>query len=224
MKVLGIETSSSNGSVAVAEGGVLIAELSVNLGPKKSEELVPMIDYVLGLAGLSRGELEGIAVSSGPGFFTALRVGLSTAKSLAYFLRVPIAGVSSLDALALNVFNPGGTVCPVIDLRRGEVAASFLRHSRGGDLEPLGKEFVTTPDGLIGLAPDGTVFTGAVDGIRELIEGPGNGGRGLTAAPDHYGIPRAASCCVLGGRRLERGSEDDPMGLVPHYAREMEAG
>ncbi len=100
MKVLAIETSTYSGSVAVSEDDMILGEYYLNMGPSHSERLVPAIDMLLGELGIGRKELGGVAVSLGPGSFTALRVGISTAKGLAYSLGIPVTGAYSLEILA----------------------------------------------------------------------------------------------------------------------------
>nr|NIT14120.1 tRNA (adenosine(37)-N6)-threonylcarbamoyltransferase complex dimerization subunit type 1 TsaB [Candidatus Dadabacteria bacterium] len=102
MIVLGIETSSYCGSVAVAEDEIVLGEIFFNTGLKHSTSIIPSINSLLKIIGLERADLEGIAVSEGPGSYTSLRVGISAAKGLAYSLDLPLTGVSTLKCLAYN--------------------------------------------------------------------------------------------------------------------------
>ena len=121
MKILGIETSTYSGSIALADGDALTGEYFFNAGPSHTEKLVPSIDMLLSDCGVAKPDLEGIAVSLGPGSFTSLRVGISSAKALAYALKIPVTGVSSLEVLAYNALLSERTIVPVIDARKGQL-------------------------------------------------------------------------------------------------------
>ena len=121
MKLIGIDTSSHLGSVSVVEDRRLLGECLLNLGPMHSENITSSIDWLLKTLDIKRDELQGVAVSIGPGSFTSLRVGVVTAKSLAYALGLKIIGVSSLEALASNVPCTDKKICTLIDAKRKEV-------------------------------------------------------------------------------------------------------
>ena len=113
MLILALETSTQTSSVALVEaplhedglfrGEKILADHTLNLPGTHSERLMPSIHNLLQEASMSIGDVQGIALALGPGSFTGLRIGVSTVKSLAYALRVPVAGVATLDALALNI-------------------------------------------------------------------------------------------------------------------------
>ena len=95
MSILAIDTASSVSSVAVASEGKLQAEVTVEAGRTHSETLLSHIEGALSFAGVERSALTGVAVSIGPGSFTGLRIGLATAKAIAYGLGIPLVGVST---------------------------------------------------------------------------------------------------------------------------------
>ncbi|MCK5578488.1 MAG: tRNA (adenosine(37)-N6)-threonylcarbamoyltransferase complex dimerization subunit type 1 TsaB, partial [Planctomycetes bacterium] len=103
MKIIAIETSGSNGSIALLKNEQVIKEYRFRKGMVHGKLLIPRLDQALRKARWSRNSLDLIAVDIGPGSYTGLRVGLAAAKSLAYALRAKIIGVSSLDALAENI-------------------------------------------------------------------------------------------------------------------------
>lgn len=100
---LGIETSSLVSSVALMDEHNLIGELTIQAGLTHSEQLIPHIDMLLRASQVKKNELKGIIVSSGPGSFTGLRIGMGTAKAMAYALQIPLYGVMTMDSLARNV-------------------------------------------------------------------------------------------------------------------------
>ena len=103
MKLLALDTSTLAGSIALLEDDLLRAEVNMNLGRKHTERLLPGMDWIFSELEMEPSQIEAIAVGLGPGSFTGLRVGLATAKGLALSLEIPIAGISSLDALAWQV-------------------------------------------------------------------------------------------------------------------------
>lgn len=118
--LLALDTSSPAVTVAVADGGRVLAESSSVDARRHIELLAPAIVDTLGRAGIDRGELTGIAVGTGPGPFTGLRIGLTTARTLGLTLGVPVHGVCSLDVIAADV-PPDGPFVVVTDARRREV-------------------------------------------------------------------------------------------------------
>jgi tRNA threonylcarbamoyladenosine biosynthesis protein TsaB len=122
MRVLGIETSSRLGSVALAEGGRVVATRQYEQSGRHAERILPLIAEVLEEAGWQRSTLQRLAVGTGPGSFTGLRVGISLVQGIALGLGVPAVGVGSLRALAFSVPSEVlGTRVAVIDARRSEV-------------------------------------------------------------------------------------------------------
>jgi tRNA threonylcarbamoyladenosine biosynthesis protein TsaB len=132
MLILGIETAT--GQVGVALGGHegVIAGFEVARGRRHAEILTPAIQFVCAQAEIELEELGCIAVDTGPGLFTGMRVGLATAKALALALRIPMIGISSLDLLAFSCRHSERVVVPVIDARKGEVFWAMYRQVPGG--------------------------------------------------------------------------------------------
>ena len=150
MKLLAIDCSSKTASAAVVDtsedgsGVVLLGETFLNAGLTHSETLMPMITQLLEQTRVSAGQLDLLAVTRGPGSFTGLRIGVSTVIGLAWAKALPCLGVSSLEAAAWNAAHMGGTVCAVMDARRGRVyralftaAPSGLERLTGDSAVPL---------------------------------------------------------------------------------------
>lgn len=122
--LLAFDTATPSVTVAVHDGRDLIAEASSDRAMKHGEDLAPLIEQVMASAGVSMSDLTGIAVGTGPGPFTGLRVGLVTARTLGHVLNVPVHGVCSLDALAVEAVATGTVTGPfsvATDARRKEV-------------------------------------------------------------------------------------------------------
>ncbi len=120
-RILAIETSGTTFSLALAEDGCLVSEVFWYSGLTHSERLIPALDRLLSDAGWHLEELSVIAVSTGPGSFTGIRVGLSCARTLAQTLHLPLVGMTTLELLAAAVPEGPYRVVPIIDALRGEV-------------------------------------------------------------------------------------------------------
>lgn len=149
MIILGIETATQR--VGCAVGGVegVMAEFHSTRDRRHAEMLTSAIEFTCHAAHIDLAEVSVIAVDTGPGLFTGLRVGVSTAKAMAQALRVPVIGLSSLDLLAFNVRYTDRLIVPIIDARRGEVYCATYRHVPGG-VQRLGPPRLSTPEDLAG--------------------------------------------------------------------------
>lgn len=121
MKILALESSAVAASVAVSEDGALIAQSYQRSGLTHSRTLLPMCRDLLENCGLTLGEMDVVAVAAGPGSFTGLRIGVATAKGLAWPGDKPCAGVSTLEAMAWPLAHLEGDLCAVMDARRQQV-------------------------------------------------------------------------------------------------------
>ncbi len=121
MKLLAIDSSGLVASVALIADDILVGEYTIHNKKTHSQTLLPMIADMLEMSGVEKGELDAIAVASGPGSFTGLRIGASTAKGLAQGLGIPIVPISALEGLAYNLQGSQTPVCPIMDARRGQV-------------------------------------------------------------------------------------------------------
>jgi tRNA threonylcarbamoyladenosine biosynthesis protein TsaB len=144
MRILGVDTASSQTSIAILEDGNLIAEAAfppkggsagTNVVAKSShaETVLPLIQSALERAHRRLSDIDAIGVSIGPGSFTGLRVGLALVKGIAYECQLPVVGVSSLEAQAARVVEFSGTICPLLDARKQEVYAALFNR-RAGEL------------------------------------------------------------------------------------------
>ena len=144
MKILALESSATAASAAVCEDGRLLAQSFQNCGLTHSRTLLPMVRDMLRNCGLDLSDIDVIAVAAGPGSFTGLRIGISTAKGLAWPGDKPACGVSTLEAMAWNAAHIDGVICCAMDARRKQVYQAFFS-AEGGRLTRL------TPDRAISL-------------------------------------------------------------------------
>ena len=127
MYILGIETSTKTGSVAIVSEDGVIAQYSLNIEVTHSERLMSTVDRVLTDTGFQIADMDGYAVAIGPGSFTGLRIGLAAVKGLALVTGKPVAAVPTLKALAWNLPYAAYPVCPMLDARKNEVYAATYR-------------------------------------------------------------------------------------------------
>lgn len=121
MKILGIDSSGLVASVAMAEDGILLGEYTTNYKKTHSQTLLPMLDELKKMIELDLSTVDAIAISSGPGSFTGLRIGSATAKGLGLALEKPLVEVPTLEGLAYNLYSCTSLVCPIMDARRNQV-------------------------------------------------------------------------------------------------------
>ena len=221
MLILGIETSTKTGSVAVASDSAVIAQYSLNIEVTHSERLMSTVDRVLKDTGLAIADLDGFAVAIGPGSFTGLRIGISTVKGLELATSKPVAAIPTLQALAWNLPFAGVPICPMLDARKNEVYAALYRYERAVLVQ-------TMPDAAIPLAAlagkiEGvTIFTGEAAHIyRSEIERQ-FGDRALFA-PSSAILPSAAAVAVIGLEMIAKNGQVEPDSLTPIYIRRPEA-
>jgi tRNA threonylcarbamoyladenosine biosynthesis protein TsaB len=222
---LAIETSTLTGAVALLEAGRVVAESRVSVAVTHGERLMAAIDGVLRSARWELADVEAFAVALGPGSFTGLRIGLSTIKGLAFATGKPVAGVSTLEALAWRLPYCAYPVCPVLDARKNEVYTARYR-TLEGRLEVLDAPRAMPPAALAEELRDGT--TGPLVLMGDAVQPFGSifveilGTRAYLAPPD-LRLPSAATVGELGATALARGEAPDPAGLVPLYLRPSEA-
>lgn len=127
--ILSIETATNSGSVAIHKSGQLIGLQQYNIEKSHSSLLHVMIKQLMENVGMETSELDAVAVSAGPGSYTGLRIGVSTAKGLCYALGKPLLAVNTLESMArqmANVTTENVLLCPMIDARRLEVYCMML--------------------------------------------------------------------------------------------------
>ncbi len=220
MKILGIDTTTMMGAVGIVDGDEPVAELRTNISVTHSERLMAHIDGLLKSARMTLADIDGFAVSIGPGSFTGLRIGMAAVKGLAYATKMPVAGVGSLDVIADNVPLCMHDVCPVLDARKKMVYAAIF--SGGDDRHILMEPDVLTPDELAARIKEPTVFLGeGAQVYRELLAE--RLGELAVFAPRSYGYPSGTAVAFRGLKEIEAGNVSDPFTMVPRYIRKSDA-
>lgn len=121
MKLIGLDSSGLVASVAVVEDGLLLAEYTTDYKKTHSQTLLPMLAEIRDMIELDLETVDAIAIASGPGSFTGLRIGAATAKGLGLALDKPLVEVPTLEGLAYNLWGTKYVVCPLMDARRNQV-------------------------------------------------------------------------------------------------------
>ena len=221
MYILGIESSTKTGSVAVVSEDGVIVQYSLNIEVTHSERLMSTVDRVLIDTGLGIGDMNGFAIAIGPGSFTGLRIGLSTVKGLALSTNKPVAAVPTLQALAWNLPYSAYPICPLLDARKNEVYAAMYKFE-GKALMYVMAEAVISLSKLADRIKEKTLFTGEASrlfrGDIEKIFGD----RALFA-PRSAILPSAATVAEIGLAMIKSGKKADPDSLTPMYLRRPEA-
>lgn len=174
MLILGIETATAQVGCALGgHEGVLASSHSAK-GKRHAENLAPAIDFICSQAQIDLSDIGLVAVDIGPGLFTGLRVGIATAKAIAYALRVPMIGVSSLDLLAFPVRYTPRLIVAAIDARRGEIFHAFYRQVPGG-VQRVTEPAVGTAEDLaselMALSAEVLLVGDGAQRYREVFEG-----------------------------------------------------
>ena len=128
MNILAIDSTGKTATIAIANDEKILASINLNSGYTHSQTLLPMINYLLKTLKMPKEEINYVACSSGPGSFTGIKIGTSTAKAFAHALNIPIINVPTLDAMALNIFAPGKIIVPIMDARRSQVYGAIYEY------------------------------------------------------------------------------------------------
>jgi len=209
-------------SVALQSDEVLLGEWFLNIEKNHGETLLPVVTSTLEMTGVTIRDVELLVVTLGPGSFTGLRVGASTAKGFALATGVPIVGVSTLETLAMNLPNSPMAVCPMLDARKSEVYTALVRPQHDYGMELLIPEQVAAPAEFLEQIDKDVIFVG--DGAvayRDIIR------KALPhyshfAAP-HLNMIRAFSAGLLGLKKFRDGDTLNPVNFTPRYIRISEA-
>lgn len=222
MLVLAFDTATDVVTVAIGRDGEPLGMLQLASGREHAERLVPAIASLVADTGVALDQLAAIAVGVGPGRFTGLRVGVTTAKVMAEALRIPVVGIGTLDLVAYPLRHTRRDVVAVVDARRREVFWARYRTVPGG-LERVGEEAVDPPHEVVAeLEAAGVEVLLAGDGAERYRDVFAGLDRAEAAGPE-FAAPSALALLELAQGRLEREEFTSPRALVPVYLRESDA-
>ena len=215
--LLAIDTSTDTASLALAQNGEVLTELTWRCEQNHSAQLLPRLADLLNWADSGPEAISGIIVAKGPGSFNGLRVGISTAKGLAFVLGIPIVGISTLEVEAYQHAETALPVCPIFNAGRGEIATAIYQMKRSKWHRIL-SEHITTVENLCSKITTKTVFCGQfVASIAEQLRMQLK--QKAIISPPAASLRRAGFLAELGKQQLKAGNYDDPATLHPLYLR-----
>ena len=228
MLTLALETATDRVGCALADDDAVVASFELTRGRRHVETLLPAVDACLTQVGASIDGIGALVVDVGPGLFTGLRVGLATARSLAYALDLPAVGVTSLEVLAHAARLGGRVTCAAIDARRGEVFWQLFRPDGEADdppggVRPLGPPACSPPAELaaeLRILGEPLVVVG--DAVLRYADAFVDLRDTVLGGPEHH-HPSVATLAALGLRALRQGLAVAPAALGPLYLRAPDA-
>lgn len=216
MKVLALDTSNRPLSVALLEDESVLASVTLTVHQKHAEYLLPVIEDLMAKSEVKPADLDRVVVAEGPGSYTGIRIGVTTAKTLADTLNIELVGVSSLRALALNSQREGGLVWPIFDARNNNVFTGLYRMEKGVPVSVIEDQHVDFDDFMAKVVAldeptvvvgDGQNFADRLNTHFELLTGFDN-------------LPQAAKLGMLGEQLAPVA---DITSFVPNYLRLTQA-
>lgn len=219
MKILAVDTSATAASVAVAEENKLIGEFSINTALTHSQTLMPMVDELLKNTGLSVNDIYAVAVNTGPGSFTGVRIGVAAVKGIAFPKNLPCISVSTLESMAYNMLGNDCIVCSVMDARCSQVYNALFRvngcsvtrmtDDRALSLTDLKNELQNINEKVV-LVGDGAVL------CSEFL---GSACENIMLAPFNNRIQTASSVAYAAFKKINNGETLTADELMPVYLR-----
>lgn len=219
MITLAMDCATGSVSLALLKGQEVLDEVHIAQGRHHAEVLLPALETLLQSTGIAIEAVDLFACTAGPGSFTGVRTGVSTAKGLSLATGKPIVPVSTLEALAMNALPSAGLICTLLDARREQVYAGLYR------MNPDGLPENVIPDRLTDIAqwlrelPEGEIEwigDGALNYRDRIFEV--SPGRCEPAGSGHHQI-RASAVGLIGIQRYSKGSAQDPLTFLPKYLR-----
>ena len=214
---LAIDTSTDTASLALVQDSEVLAELTWRCGQSHSTQLLPNLHHLLNQTNLSLQSADCIIVAKGPGSYNGLRVGISTAKGLAFSLGIRIVGISTLEVEAYQHAKIGLPICPIFNAGREEIATAMYQ-KKGEQWHQLTTEHLTTADALCSQITTKTVFCGEfvpsiAAELKERLK------QKALILPPAALLRRASFLAELGLKRIKAGDYDNPTTLQPLYLR-----
>jgi len=216
MKILALETTEKFGSAALLDGGEVIAEAVLPKDRRSSQSLHPTLQSLFESSQITPQEIDFVAVVSGPGSFTGLRVGVTAAKVFAYVTGANVVALDTFQTVASALPTHAGTISVGVDAQRGEVVAAVLRQTESGNTE------IVEEPRLISVRDwwshserhDNVLFTGpALE--RWGSKAPPH----ITLAQESGWFPKASAAGKLAAGRIVSKQSDDVWTLLPIYSR-----
>ena len=223
MITLAIECATQTVGIAFLDQKKILAELYLDTGGGHAEVLLPALEKLFFLTGLTTERIDLLVCTTGPGSFTGVRIGVSTIKGLALATGKPIVGVSTLEALAMNVFPSRKLICPLLDARKNQVYAGLYRVGPDGYPEAVAPDRLTDIESLVKtLVAEEVDFVGeaAILYQKQICE---EGAPGFALQTGRCCRLNASAVGLIGLHRYQHGRIEDPLTFSPRYLRLSEA-
>jgi tRNA threonylcarbamoyladenosine biosynthesis protein TsaB len=217
MLILAIDTATDKGSLALTAGDQVLREYSLESHNSYLTRLMPGVAAILGDAGTAAADLAAVAVSAGPGNFTGLRIGLATAKTLAWSVGCPLVPVPTMEVLAAQVPPQPDPIGVVMDAKRGEVFWGRFQYSESAPQALEGPQRLPVGELAARLAAPLLLTGPGLEAHREALNS--QLAPEIALVPPELRWPRAATLARLARRRLEAGLIANPARLTPTYLR-----
>ena len=216
MLILAIDTATRQAGVALVREDEVLAEYTWSAGLRHTQHTAPMIDQALRQAGVAPDDLEGVAVTRGPGSFTGLRIGLSLAKGFAAALGIPVVAIPTLDVCAFPHFYGETPVRAVLRAGRGRYAFATYRREAPDRWRPVGEPQLARLPQLVEDVQQPMRFVGEL-GAQEQAVLKERGGRWVRFVPPPFNVRRPSVLAFRALERFQRGEHDDVDTLAPFY-------
>jgi tRNA threonylcarbamoyladenosine biosynthesis protein TsaB len=217
MLTLGISSATKVISVGLVDGGNIFFNIIEAADKLQSENLIEYIDSLLSRSGKNIKQIEAISVAQGPGSYGGLRGGLAAAKTLAQVIKVPIAGVSTLEAMAYNLIDAEGLIIAVLDAKKEEYNMALFGAGKNM-INRKTEDFIISQGRLMQLAeemPPEAMLATPVDLLRRKFAN-----KRFKLASLSHSYPLGSNVAELGRKKILSGIKEDIFTLIPKYSHE----
>ena len=224
MNILMIDTSGPACGVAVMKDGQMICELQLTSGKTHSQRVMPMVDNALAMCEMTPADIDLFGAVVGPGSFTGVRIGVATVKALAHAAGKPCIGVDALEALAANVTDFDGVICPILDARAQQVYGAMFESGMPPVrlMEDEAEKLTLFLDRVEAAGRDALFLGDGVPALKKaIIERLGD--KAHFAPAQHAGLRAASACALAAEYAKDENNLKDCMTLLPLYLRAPQA-
>ena len=221
MLTLAFDTSQKTISVALLDGDSVAYEVTSDSGRNHSELLLPAVEQACSCSGAHIKEIDLFACTLGPGSFTGLRIGVGTLKGFMMATGRPAAGISSLQALAMNARHCGNVIAAMMDAGRGQVYLAYFRSDSRGGLHPLGPETAAAPQIVSQCPYEEVVYVG--DGAVKYAKLISSFSKHNRILPADSRFIRASAVGILAREKQREHNLLDVQDALPVYLRSADA-
>lgn len=223
MKILAIDTSTSVLGIALMSDEKIYAESITNLKTNHSIMLMPAIEHIFNQVGWDPNDIDLVAIAKGPGSYTGIRIGVTTAKTYAWALNIPLIGVSTLEAMAYSFNYYNGAISPIIDARRGQVYTGLYKKIDNKLINLKEDCIISLSDWITMLKEnnDKVIFVG--DDIKKHYDQLLQHNDFIEFGPIIFNIPRPSAIGLIAKDKYEKGYKENVYDFIPSYLQLAEA-